>query len=124
MPLSSYPFTAPLSWSGSIFSLYPHSVLEDKKIPLHHLFFRLSKTISLSHSLYIIYSNLLAIWTCTSLSICLFLWEDPNWTVLWMQSHKYKTDKSNNFLHSSGYTFFNTENYGVSLHNQNGPSID
>lgn len=63
------------------------------KLHLDHLFFRLNKPGSLSHSLYIVYSSPPANWTCTSLSICLLRWEVPTWTVLHMQPHNYRTDK-------------------------------
>lgn len=92
------------------------------KLPLYHLFFRLNKPGSLSHSLYVTYSSPPANWTCTSLSICLLCWKAPTWTVLQMQPHKYQREKNNNFLQPAGYTFAYTVHYAVSFRRQ-GPNV-
>ena len=113
-----------LPQSLALFSLWPsiRYLKTVTKLPLYHLFCRLNKPGSLSHSLYIMYSSPPANWTCTSLSICLLCWEVPTWTVLQMQPHKYQTEKNNNFLQPAGYTFANTDHYGVSFHHQ-GPDV-
>lgn len=98
-----------LPQSLALFSLWPsfQYLKTVINLTLYHLFFRLNKPGSLSHSLYIMYIALQP----TGLA-----------PVLQMQPHRYQTEKNNNSLQPAGYTFANTDHHGVSSHHQ-GPNV-